>query len=317
MNKLVGIIHDQKFLRHLTDSNHPECPERSTAIEKRLKEEGLLNAENALSPRLATIEELHFAHSFPYIYQVEQETSSCKTGDIKCLSTGDVVISKNSFECARLAVGAVLNGIDAVFDGHFSSVFCIVRPPGHHACRSRGMGFCIFNNVVIGALYALRKYPIKRVLIVDWDLHHGNGTEELVRNNPSIFYFSTHQSPLWPGTGKESEHGCGNVVNIPIHAGSSSKKAILDAYTYRLTAAMEAFQPELILISAGFDAHENDPLGGLKLNEEDFGTLTDSVKKIANKFASGRIVSVLEGGYNLEALAASAKIHVERLGIEC
>lgn len=313
MSKTVGIIHDVRFLQHLTGSTHPESPKRAEIIVEKLKNEGLLNEENSLSPRLATIDELHLAHSLPYIHLVEREVNTCNIEEVKSLSTGDAMISSGSFECARLAVGAVLEAIDAVFTKRFPSVFVITRPPGHHACKSIGMGFCLFNNIVIGALYALKTYPIKRVLIVDWDLHHGNGTEDLIKDNPQIFYFSTHQSPLWPGTGNESEQGCGNVINVPIQAGSSSRKAILDAYTYRLTAAMETFKPELVMISAGFDAHKNDPLGGLELESEDFGTLTQVVKEIADRFASGRIVSALEGGYHLEALAASATEHVRFL----
>lgn len=313
MKRPVGIIHDPYFTRHLTGPWHPETPRRSIAIVDHLKKEGLLTEQNSLSPRLASREELSLAHSLDYIELVEREIARCKEGEVKCLTTGDVMISSSSFEAARLAAGAVLEAIDAVFSGRFSSVFCVVRPPGHHASRSIGMGFCLFNNVVIGALYALKHYPISRLLIVDWDLHHGNGTEAFVKDNPHIFYFSTHQYPLWPGTGDEGEHGVGNILNTPISAGSTSRKAILDAYEYKLTAAMETFKPELVLISAGFDAHKKDPLGKLELTAEDFGTLTLIVKEIANRYASGRLVSVLEGGYDLEALADSAASHVQHL----
>lgn len=313
MHKKVGIVYDPRFALHLTGETHPEAPERIVRIEKALRNAFLLTDKNLILPRLASFEELSLAHSTEYIRLVEKEASSCQSDEIKYLSTGDVVISNQSFEIACLAVGGMIEAIDAVFSHKFSSVFCIVRPPGHHASRSIGMGFCLFNNVVIGALFALKKYSIQRVLIVDWDVHHGNGTEELIKENPNIFYFSTHQFPLWPGTGKESERGCGNIINIPLQGGSTSRKAILDAYAYQLTAAMEIFKPELILISAGFDAHKQDPLGGLELESEDFGTLTDVVKEIAARFSSGRMVSVLEGGYNLDALAASAVAHVRSL----
>lgn len=309
----VGIVNDPCFIAHLVGFGHPEASRRSDLIVEYLKSEGLLTKKNSISPKLASNQELNLAHSLDYIHLVEEESAACSGFEVKMLSTGDAMISARSFEVARYAVGAVITAIDSVMNQTFSSAFCIVRPPGHHASASVGMGFCLFNNVVIGALYALKNYPIKRVLIVDWDLHHGNGTEDLVKSNPDIFYFSTHQSPLWPGTGQASEKGCGNIHNIEIAEGRSSRAALLQAYAETLPKLMETFQPELIIISAGFDAHENDPLGNLNLKSEDFGLLTHYVKKIADHYAKGRIISVLEGGYNLQALVESASFHVKSL----
>lgn len=309
----VGIVNHRIFTQHQTGNLHLESPNRVDSIISRLVRESALSKTNSIAPRKATKKELKLAHSVDYIKLVERECLECKKDETKQLSTGDVQISRESFKVASYAVGGVLNAIDAVMAGKFTSVFCVIRPPGHHACQRIGMGFCLFNNVAIGAYYALENFPIKRVLIVDWDLHHGNGTEELVKNDKRIFYFSTHQSPLWPGTGQTSETGCGNISNIEVKGGHTSRDLLLNTYATTLSDAMELFKPEFILISAGFDAHELDPLGQLKLHAKDFETLTLLVRKIADKYAQGRIVSALEGGYNLQGLADSAFAHVKGL----
>ena len=311
MHKKTALLTDSRFTLHLTGYGHVESPARVVAITKALQEAGLLDGGTSLAVRPAIEEEITLAHDPAYIALVRHESQLAR--GVEVLSTGDVMISKESFAIAQLAVGAVLNGLKAVFENSFSSAFCIVRPPGHHACRSQGMGFCLFNNVAIGALYALKHYPIDRVLIVDWDVHHGNGTQDIVQNDERIFYFSTHQSPLYPGTGFADEKGVGNILNVPIAAGPESRTRLLHAFRKDLADAMEKFKPELILISAGFDAHFQDPLGGLNLTEEDFAELTSLVSEIARKFAKGRIVSVLEGGYNLDAIAKSATAHVKAL----
>lgn len=309
----VGIVNHRIFTQHQTGKHHLESPKRVDSIINKLVSESALTKKNSIAPRAALKKELKLAHSIEYINLVQRECKECNEDEVKDLSTGDVKISKKSYTVAKAAVGGVLKAIDAVMDGKFTSVFCVVRPPGHHACRSVGMGFCLFNNVAIGAYYILANYKIDRVLIVDWDLHHGNGTEELVKNDKRIFYFSSHQSPLWPGTGQASEKGCGNISNVEVMGGDTSRDVLLETYASTLTNAMETFKPEFVLISAGFDAHESDPLGQLKLQAKDFEMLTLLVRKIADKYAQGRIVSTLEGGYNLEGLAESAFAHVKGL----
>ena len=309
----VGIVNHRIFANHLTGNLHFESPKRVDFIINKLISENALTAKNSIAPRAATKKELKLAHSIDYINLVERECKECKSSEVKDLSTGDVKISHESFTVAKFAAGGVLKAIDAVMEGKFASVFCVVRPPGHHACKSVGMGFCLFNNVAIGAYYILANYNIERVLIVDWDLHHGNGTEELVKNDKRIFYFSSHQSPLWPGTGQASETGCGNVSNVEVKGGETSRDVLLNTYASTLTEAMDKFKPQFILISAGFDAHESDPLGQLKLQASDFETITLLVRKIADKYAEGRIVSALEGGYDLVGLADSAFAHVKGL----
>lgn len=313
-NFSTGIVYDPRFLQHRTKNSDVELPKRAESIVKKLQNGGLFSESNLIQPRFASKNDLLLCHTSDYIDKVEKETSSLAPNELAQLSTGDVIICKDSFEVAKLAAGGVLSAIDQVMESNYSNAFCIVRPPGHHACASIGMGFCIFNNVAIGASYALQKWGLKRVLIVDWDVHHGNGTQDIVENNPSIFYFSTHESPLYPGTGKEDEHGCGNILNMPISANVNSRANLLKAYRFDLVNAMKTFKPELVLISAGFDAHEKDLLGHLNLKTEDFGELTKIVKEIAEEHSKGRIVSVLEGGYNLEVLGDAALEHVKALG---
>lgn len=313
----VGILSDPSYELHLTGPGHPERPSRAASIRAALADQRLLSENNRLMPRSALQEEIMLAHTLEYIKLVEKECLECeKLGvpdGVITLSTGDVQICPVSYQIALLAVGGVLVAVDAVFENKWRSVFCVVRPPGHHACSSVGMGFCLFNNVAIGARYALLKYNLKRVLIVDWDVHHGNGTQEIFYNDSRVFYFSTHQWLLYPGTGSSEETGVGNILNVPISAGKQSRTEILQAFSQNLTQAMETFQPECVFISAGFDAHYRDPLGGLNLNEQDFGELTRIVKGIAKKYAQNRIISVLEGGYDLIALSTSSVEHIKAL----
>jgi acetoin utilization deacetylase AcuC-like enzyme len=311
------LITDPLYAKHLTGRGHPESPYRIGSILHALQP---LNLEKA-SPRDATEEEILLCHTPEYLKIAKEDVAACAARGIvdgSCyLRTGDAPICPESYAIALKAAGAVLTAIDKVLSNTNPNAFCLVRPPGHHAESFRGMGFCIFNNVAIGARYAQKKYGIKRVLIVDWDVHHGNGTQEIFYSDPSVFYFSTHQFPLYPGTGAEREKGAGEgigtTLNCPIAGGWGARDAVLEAFQTKLVPAMEKFRPELILISAGFDAHADDPLGGMDLTTDDFRELTKIVKEIANRFAQGRIVSVLEGGYNLAALAESAKAHVEEL----
>ena len=313
---MTYIVTSPAYLQHRTGIGHPECPERAQMIELILKKTNLLGAENKLDPRLASEDDLLLCHTKEYIELVKKEAEQCGK-DCAFLTTGDVVISQDSFKVARLAVGAALTAVDAVMSKKAKNVFCVVRPPGHHACSNSGMGFCLFNNVAIAARYVQAHYKLKRVLIVDWDVHHGNGTQEIFETDPSVFYFSTHQKGIYPGTGHENDRGTGiakgTKLNYPIAAGPQSKEELFKAFTEGLIPAMETFRPEFVFISCGFDAHQEDPLGGFSLSDNDFFELTNIVKDIAQKYANGRLVSVLEGGYNLRAIAQASVRHVQAL----
>jgi len=309
---MTCIVTAPQFLRHLTGTGHPERPARVRVIEEALSSASLLSPQNSLQPRSATEEELLLCHSKEYIALVKEECGKL-FNSLAWLSTGDVVLSPESYPVACLAAGAALIAIDKIMEGHFRSAFCVVRPPGHHATSNQGMGFCIFNNVAVAARYIQKKYGMKRVLIVDFDVHHGNGTQDIFYEDPSVFYFSTHEAGNYPGTGSREEKGVGNCLNCPITGGKDSRIQVLRAFQEELMPAMERFQPEAVFISAGFDAHHADPLGGLDLIEADFFELTAIVQAIAQKFAKGRLISVLEGGYNLEAIATSAVAHVQAL----
>ncbi|MEO8167623.1 MAG: histone deacetylase, partial [bacterium] len=226
------------------------------------------------------------------------------------LDEGDTHAARESFNVAMLGAGAVTNAIDAVLNGNVTNAFCAVRPPRHHAEKERPMGFCLFNNVAIGARYAQRVHGVKKVAILDWDVHHGNGTQHIFEEDPTVFYISLHQYPFYPGTGARDEKGIGKgkgfTLNIPFPAGTGEER-YLEVFSAEVVPALEDYKPELLLISAGFDAHMNDPLGGMKLTEESFGKMTKLVKDIAP------IVSVLEGGYDLDGLARSIDSHLQEL----
>jgi acetoin utilization deacetylase AcuC-like enzyme len=232
------------------------------------------------------------------------------------LSTGDTDICLESAAIARLAAGCVLSAVDAVFAREVQNAFCVVRPPGHHASAAQGMGFCLFNNIAIGARYAQSKHAAERVMIVDWDVHHGNGTQDIFYEDGQVLFFSTHQSPWYPGTGASNETGIGNgagkTINCPLSAGSG-RSEVTGAFRERLLPAATAFQPDLVMLSAGFDSRINDPLGHFLLTDADFKELTAMMLDVANKFSDGRLVSVLEGGYNLEGLSLASEAHVRAL----
>lgn len=313
MNPL-SIVYHPHFIMHLTGKGHPESPMRYTSVIDELTRQGLMTNDNSLLAKEAPLSAILRCHPQSYIDLVKNECQKLKVGPGSTfLSTGDAKISPDSFEVALLAAGAGLIAIDAVMQNTTKTAFCVVRPPGHHATSTQGMGFCLFNNVAIAARYAQDTYHVKKVLIADWDVHHGNGTQEIFYSDPSVFYFSTHQEGIYPETGKREEIGVGNICNLPIQGGVGSRISVLKAYEEDLFAAMEIFTPDLILLSAGFDAHQDDPIGGMDLQTEDFTALTKSIKKIANKHCEGRIISFLEGGYNLEALAASTCAHVREL----
>ncbi|MBN1803683.1 MAG: SUMF1/EgtB/PvdO family nonheme iron enzyme [Sedimentisphaerales bacterium] len=308
----TGFVYDDVYLKHRTTPGHPETSERLVAITKRLKTTGLYPQLHKISPRPVASEWLEMVHSSEYIRHVKE---SCQS-NAGYLDSMDVPISKESYEAALVAAGGVLSAIDAVMEGKVKNAFCAVRPPGHHALKDKAMGFCIFNNVAIGAKYIQNKHNLSDILIVDWDVHHGNGTQAMFYDDPSILYFSTHRYPFYPGTGSEAENGSGKginrTINVPMPIGSGDND-YLRAFKEKLEPAALAFSPDFILISAGFDAHKDDLLGGMKVTAQGFAQLTQIVKDISEKCCDGRLVSVLEGGYGLEGLADSVEAHIKVL----
>jgi len=308
----TGLVSDKVYKQHNPGRTHPESPARYDAAMKGIEEQVSRDRLVEIHPRRAREEELALCHTLEYINTAREDILS----GWGSLSTGDTDVCKESFDVALVAAGGVLQAVDAVMDKRVRNAFCAVRPPGHHATPDRGMGFCVFNNVAIAARYAQKKHGIKRVLIVDWDVHHGNGTQEIFYDDPSVFYFSTHIWPFYPGTGAAREAGTGKgkgfTLNCPVAAGSG-RKEIEGAFNEQLVPAMKQFKPEFVLISAGFDGMANDPIGRLLLTGDDFAGLTKIVMGIASDYAGGRIVSALEGGYNLKDLEEAAGAHVRAL----
>ena len=309
---MTALVADPKCLRHDTGFGHPEVPARFTAVSEALKTSGLLPKLERLEPRPVVAEDLQLVHEPRYLALAEYEITSKLTQ----LSTGDTAISPHSWEAAQIAAGSALAAVDAVMAGKVQNAFCLVRPPGHHATANIGMGFCVLNNVAIAARHAQKRHGLKRVLIVDWDVHHGNGTQDIFYRDGSVFFFSTHQWPWYPGTGPAKEtgegEGKGTTMNVPLPAGSG-RAEIFAAVERQLAPAMDDFKPEMVFISAGFDSRIGDPLGHFKLTDKDFIDLTKLVRQMADKHAKGRVVSLLEGGYSLTGLASAAAAHVGAL----
>jgi acetoin utilization deacetylase AcuC-like enzyme len=308
----TALVYSDDYKAHLTGLGHPESPQRLDAITAALAPEQLGFELGRVEPRRATRQEILLCHTRTFHDGVarEIELGACM------LSTGDTTACHQSYDIALLAAGGALAAVDAVVAGRYGSVFCAIRPPGHHARPAQAMGFCIFNNAAIAARYAQMRHGIERVLIVDWDVHHGNGTQDIFYEDPSVFYFSTHQWPFYPGTGDRGETGigagAGTTSNFPLPRGSG-RDEVLPIYQDVLLPAADRFKPELVIISAGFDAREGDTLGGFRLTDEDFADLTGIVTDIAQSHADGRVVSVLEGGYDLDGLASATAAHVRAL----
>jgi acetoin utilization deacetylase AcuC-like enzyme len=298
---------DPIFLEHEALPGHPERPDRLRAIEQALAAPGFAGLDRRGAP-MADFETLVTAHDEDYVAMIRDAIPA--DGFVRI--DADTALSPKSFIAASHAAGAVCLAVDEVMRGAAANAFCAVRPPGHHAEGDRAMGFCLFNNAVIAARHAQRVHGAARVAIVDWDVHHGNGTQAIVYDDPSIFYASTHQMPLYPGSGDPSETGVGNILNVPLSPGSGSDEfeiAINDA----VIPAVRTFRPDLIIISAGFDAHWRDPLAAINLREDDFAAATNALMEIADRHCGGRVVSTLEGGYDLEGLSASTAAHVDAL----
>ena len=307
----VGFFFHPSFLKHDAGPARPESPARLQAICDHLRAAGLWGKLAHLEPVAASLETMGLVHPRPYIEAIQQ---ACERGP--SLLDPDTVASPGSWGAALRAAGAMTQAIDRLMAGTLDAAFCAVRPPGHHALASRAMGFCLFNNIAVGARYAQRRYQLDRILIVDWDAHHGNGTQAIFDDDPSVLYFSTHQFPFYPGTGSRAERGRGAgegfTLNVPVPEGAGDAE-LLRVFRQELKPRALEFKPDLVLISAGFDAHRDDPLAGLKVTEAGYGELTRIVREIADTCCKGRVVSALEGGYNLLALGRSVEAHLRAL----
>ena len=303
----TGIITTDTYLNHNTGHGHPERADRVTVVIDHLKK---IKSKNLIwkKPAKFDLKYLEYAHDKEYLNNV---TESFPKQGLNFLD-GDTIVSPGSKDATKDAVGSILTAIDGVMKKDFSNAFCAVRPPGHHAEKQKAMGFCVYNNVAVGAYYLLEKFKLKKVAIIDFDVHHGNGTQNIFYENEKVLYISTHQYPYYPGTGSENEKGkFNNIKNFPLPGGTSSEQ-YLNAYEHVLKN-LNTFKPEFILFSAGFDAHQNDPLANFNLRSKDFYQITKRTLEVSKKYCNGNVVSILEGGYDLQALAESSEQHVNAL----
>ncbi|RIY03383.1 histone deacetylase family protein [Aureimonas flava] len=306
---MTRLYHHPIFAEHLTGPGHPERPERMKAVAAALEAEPFQNLDRVLAPEGA-VEAVYRCHSVEHVRKIARATPTEGLTRID----GDTVMSPRSFSAALHAVGAACAAVDDVVSGEVRNVFVAARPPGHHAERETAMGFCLFNQAAVAARHAQAVHGLERVAIVDWDVHHGNGTQDIFWSDPSVLYVSTHQAPLYPGTGAETETGAGNIVNVPLSEGDGTDE-FRAAFAAGVLPALNRFAPDLVIISAGFDAHHRDPLAGLNLVEADFDWATGKLLEVASRYSRERLVSVLEGGYDLVGLERSVAAHVQRLMI--
>ncbi|MBL8175875.1 MAG: histone deacetylase [Bryobacterales bacterium] len=306
----TALLLDAVYRKHDTGEGHPEAVSRYVAVTEAL--EKLAPGFQALTQRPATEDEVALCHTRGYIATAKRDIRSGLTN----LTTGDTAVSADSLDVALRAAGGVCAAVDAVVTGKAKNAFCAVRPPGHHATPARGMGFCVFNNIAVGARYAQKRHHVARVLIADWDVHHGNGTQDIFYEDGSVLFLSTHQHPWYPGSGMPEERGEGKgegrIHNFPFPAGAG-RSEILPVFQKHLSEAAAAFRPDLVMISAGFDSRAGDPLGRFRLTDTDFRDMTLAMMEIADRFCGGRVVSVLEGGYSLSGLAAGVTAHAKTL----
>lgn len=311
MSRKTGIVKDKRYLKHSAGVAHPESPERLAAIYEMLNNPSMTWKFTEIEPREATHKEIETIHSPSYV-----EFIASTAGQRSVYLDPDTATSPESYEIARLAVGGVCNAIDSVIDDTVNNAFALVRPPGHHAEADRAAGFCIFNNIAIGAMHAILKHGLKRILIVDWDLHHGNGTQHSFYSDSRILYFSTHQYPYYPGTGNLQEVGQGKgegyTINVPLSGGAGDASFVKIFRKILQPVALE-FKPELVLLSAGFDTYFQDPLGSMRVTPEGFAALTRILLTIADACCRGRLVAVLEGGYHVLGLTKSVKAVLEEM----
>ncbi len=313
--KKTGFVYDERYLLHFAGDYHPESPDRLKAIYKGLSDSGLLDKLTVISAEKANQRWIEEVHDIRYIMRFEE---TCISG-LSEFDHPDNGICRDTYEVALLAVGGVLKAIDGVMNGKLNNAFCAVRPPGHHAEVNKPMGFCYFNNVAIGARYLQKQYGIKRVGIIDFDVHHGNGTQHIFDQDSSVFYYSVHEHPsfAYPGTGREFETGVGEgegfTLNSPILPGKGDDE-YRDKIIQDMVPALEDFQPEVILLSAGFDAHNADLMSGTKLSTAGYDFITEAIVGLVNSYAKGRVISILEGGYNLQILPVLVENHIKILG---
>ena len=307
----TGFLHHPTTLRHDTGPGHPERPERAAAVMERLASSGLLDELDVREPEPAPLAAVTAVHTESHLAAVR---AAAERGPGRL--DADTSVSPASFEAALLAAGAALEAVDAVYAGRWTNAFANVRPPGHHAECGQAMGFCLFNNAAVAAAHLLREHGLERVAVLDWDVHHGNGTQHLFEGDPRVFYASLHQWPHYPGTGAATERGRGagegTTLNAPLPAGSGDAEW-LAALENTLLPALEDFAPEFVIVSAGFDAHAEDQLSGTLVTEAGYRAMTRSVLDFASRMSDGKLVSLLEGGYALDALARSVEVHVEEL----
>lgn len=304
------ILHHDDCLRHDPGARHPERPGRVRAILSAIR--NMQGTETLPAPK-ASLEQISRVHDADYWQRlIELEPGTDHPGEDRLALDPDTFLSPGSIDAALRGSGAACFAVDQVFAGKARNAFCVVRPPGHHAESSLAMGFCLLNHVAVAARHALAVHTIKRVAILDFDVHHGNGTQAIFAQSPDVLYVSSHQMPLFPGTGSADETGCGNILNLPLAPGDGSHE-FRAAWSQRGLPALHDFQPDLIIISAGLDAHQRDPLGQIELQDDDFGWITREICSQAQKACDGRVISLLEGGYDLEALASASRAHVEAL----
>ena len=302
------IISHKDCLSHIEPTGHPEQVMRLLEVVKRLKFEEFNNLIWKEAP-IATNEQILLGHSKKYVEFIENIQTSNHITHLDA----DTYFGKGSLNAAKRGVGANISAVNAVMSGEFNNAFSAIRPPGHHAETEKAMGFCIFGNVAIAAKYAIENHKLKRVAVVDFDVHHGNGTQEILWDNPNVLFVSTHQMPLWPGSGTHEEHGNHqNILNIPIQANTDGP-AFRQKFDEIILPRLDSYKPEILIISAGFDAHYKDPLANIELMTEDYEWITHRLCDIADEHADGRLISSLEGGYNLAALAESVAVHVKVL----
>jgi acetoin utilization deacetylase AcuC-like enzyme len=313
MKRLAWVYHPD-YLLHAPPFEHPESPERLVAITDRIEKSGLNGRMIPVAPEYPDDEDILSVHDREYLNRLE---SACRRGDLT-LDSEDTYLNRHSYNIALLSAGGAVAGAKAVAEGSADRAFCAVRPPGHHAGRDAGMGFCLLNNAAVAARYLQAHHGVGKVMIVDWDVHHGNGTQNIFLEDPTVFYFSIHEHPtfLYPGTGRRWEigkgKGEGTTLNAPMAPGAGDAEYRL-AFEQMLIPAAERFRPEFLLVSAGFDAHRDDPLADIQLTEEGFRFMTRCVADLADRLCGGKIVSILEGGYETTSLTSCIEIHIREL----